>query len=105
MGSGSLNVLSTPSMLALMERAANELVNRHLPLEQTSVGTSLNVEHKAATPIGLTLRAEAELIAIDGRKLTFKVRAFDEREEIGAGMHERFIVNRKKFQTKADDKR
>ena len=105
MGSGSLNVLSTPSMLALMERAANELVNRHLPLEQTSVGTSLNVEHKAATPIGLTFRAEAELIAIDGRKLTFKVRAFDEREEIGSGTHERFIVNRKKFQSKADDKR
>ena len=102
--SGSLKVLSTPSMVALMEQAAAELVDRNLPSEQTSVGISLNIEHKAATPIGLKLRAEAELIEINGRKLKFKVRAFDEREEIGSGTHERFIVNREKFQSKADGK-
>ena len=105
MGSGSLKVLSTPSMSALMERAASELVDQCLPSGQTSVGISLNIEHKAATPIGLTIRAEAELIGIEGRKLKFKVRAFDEHEEIGAGMHERFIVDREKFQSKADGKR
>ena len=103
--SGSLNVLSTPSMIALMEQAAAELVDRNLPSEQTSVGISLNIKHKAATPIGLKLRAEAELTEIDGRKLKFNVRAFDEREEIGSGTHERFIVDRKKFQAKADGKK
>ena len=104
-GSGSLRVLSTPSMLALMERAASELVDRHLPPEQTSVGIALNVKHTAATPIGLKLRAEATITSLDGRKINFDVRAFDEREEIGSGTHERFIVNRIKFQSKADGKR
>ena len=104
-GSGSLRVLSTPSMLALMERAASELVERHLPSEQTSVGIALNVKHTAATPIGLKLRAEALITALDGRKIIFEVRAFDEREEIGSGTHERFIVDRIKFQSKADGKR
>ena len=102
MGSGSLKVLSTPSMIALMERAASELVDQNLPSEQTSVGISLNVKHTAATPIGLKLRAEALITSIDGRKIIFEVRAFDERKEIGSGTHERFIVDRKKFQAKAD---
>lgn len=105
MGSGSLRVLSTPSMIALMERAASELVDRNLPSEKTSVGISLNVKHTAATPIGLKLRAEATITSIDGRKIIFDVRAFDEREEIGSGTHERFIVDRIKFQSKADGKR
>lgn len=104
-GSGSLKVLATPMMIALMERAASELVDRHLPSEQTSVGISIEVKHIAATPIGLTLRAEAELVSIEGRKLGFNVRAFDEREEIGVGTHERFIVDREKFQSKADGKK
>ena len=105
MGSGSLKVLSTPSMIALMERAASELVDQNLPSEQTSVGISLNVKHTAATPIGLKLRAEALITSIDGRKIIFEVRAFDERKEIGSGTHERFIVDRKKFQAKADANR
>ncbi len=105
MGSGSLKVLSTPSMIALMEQAASELVDRNLPADRTSVGISLNVKHIAATPIGLKLRAEATITSIDGRKIIFDVRAFDEREEIGRGTHERFIVDRKNFQSKADGKR
>ena len=105
MGSGSLNVLATPSMIALMERAASELIDRNLPPERTSVGISINVKHTAATPIGLELRAEAIITAIDGRKIIFDVRAFDEREEIGSGTHERFVVDRAKFQSKADGKR
>ena len=105
MGSGSLKVLATPSMIALMEQAASELVDRNLPADRTSVGISLNVKHIAATPIGLKLRAEATITSIDGRKIIFDVRAFDEREEIGSGAHERFIVDRKKFQSKADGKR
>ncbi len=104
MGSGSLKVLATPSMIALMERAASELVDENLSSEQTSVGISLNVKHIAATPIGLKLRAEATITSIEGRKIIFDVRAFDEREEIGSGTHERFIVDRKKFQSKADGK-
>ena len=97
MKSGSLKVLSTPSMIALMEQA--------VPADKTSVGISIKIKHQAATPIGLKLRAEAVIIAVDGRKIIFEVKAFDEREEIGNGIHERFIVDRKKFQSKADGKK
>ena len=103
-GSGSLKVLATPKMLALMEKAAADLVEKNLPNEITSVGTSINVSHIAPTPVGLEIRAEAELIEIEGRKLIFEVEAYDSVEKIGFGRHERFIVDRKKFQTKADKK-
>ncbi len=105
MKSGSLKVLSTPAMIALMEQAATELVDRNVPADQTSVGISIKVKHNAPTPIGLKLRAEASIIAVDGRKIIFEVKAFDERKEIGEGIHERFIVDRKKFQSKADGKK
>ena len=104
MKSGSLRVLATPAMIALMEQAASELLDRKLPADRTSVGISLNVKHTAATPIGLKIRADATITSIDGRKIIFEVRAFDEREEIGRGTHERFVVDRKKFQSKADGK-
>lgn len=104
MKSGSLKVLSTPAMIALMEQAATELVDQNVPADQTSVGISINVKHNAPTPIGLKLRAEASIIDVDGRKIIFEVKAFDERGEIGEGIHERFIVDRKKFQSKADKK-
>ena len=104
MKSGSLKVLATPAMLCLMEQAAAELVEKNLPDDSTRVGISISVEHKAPTPIGLTVKAEATVTNIDGRKISFEVKAFDGIDEIGSGTHERFIVNKEKFQNKADIK-
>ena len=103
-GSGSLKVLATPKIIALIEKAAAELVEKNLSPELTSVGISVNFEHTAPTPVGMKISAEVEILEIDGRKIIFKVAAFDEVGEIGRGKHERFIVNREKFQSKADSK-
>ena len=102
MKSGSLKVLATPKIICLVEEAASTLAEKFLPSEYTSVGTNLNVNHIAPTPIGMKVRAEVELTEVDGRKLIFKVSAVDEVGEIFNGTHERFIVNREKFQAKAN---
>ena len=103
-GSGSLKVLATPKLIALVEKAAAELVEENLSQELTSVGISVNFEHTAPTPVGMKIFAEVEVAEVDGRKIIFDVATFDERGEIGRGRHERFIVNREKFQAKADAK-
>ena len=103
-GSGSLKVLATPKMIALMEKSAADLAEKILPEDFTSVGISLNIQHTAPTPVNMKFFAQAEIIAVDGRKIIFEVAANDERGEIGRGTHERFIVDRKKFQAKADSK-
>ena len=105
MGSGSLPVYATPAMTCLMEKAAAELAEECLPEEWTSVGIALDVQHKAATPVGMNVRAEAEVTAVDGRKIVFAVRAFDGKEEIGSGTHQRFAVLREKFLAKAQGKK
>ena len=104
LGSGSLKVFATPAMIRLIEQAAAELVDKNLPPEMTSVGTALNIKHTAPTPIGMNVRADVKIISVDGRKIIFEVAAHDARGEIGRGSHERFIVDRKKFQSKADAK-
>ena len=104
MGSGSLPVYATPAMTCLMEKAATEAVERFMPEGWTTVGISLHAAHTAATPVGLTVRAEAEVTAVEGRKLVFTVRAFDDKEEIGVGTHERFAVAKEKFLAKAAGK-
>ena len=104
LGSGSLKVFATPAMIRLIEIAAAELVEKNLPPELTSVGISLDIKHTAPTPLNLKVRADVKIILVDGRKVTFDVATFDERGEIGSGTHERFIVDRKKFQSKADAK-
>ncbi|WP_027405811.1 thioesterase family protein [Anaerovibrio sp. RM50] len=104
MGSGSLEVYATPAMTCLMEKAATEALEPLLADGWTTVGISLDVQHKAATPIGLSVRAEAEVTAVDGRKITFSVKAFDDKEEIGSGTHERFAVMKEKFMGKASGK-
>ena len=101
MGSGLLPVFATPAMLALMEQAAASSVQPFLPEGQGTVGTRLSVSHLAATPIGLTVRAESELIAIDRRKLRFSVRAWAGEELIGEGEHERFVIDNARFLEKA----
>ena len=97
MGSGDCPVFATPAMVALMEEAASHSVAPFLNEGETTVGTQLNIRHSAATALGRTVRAESELIQVDGRKLMFKVRAYDEAGEIGSGEHERAVVNREKF--------
>lgn len=104
MGSGSLDVYATPAMTCLMEKAATEALEPLLSDGWTTVGISLNVQHKAATPLGLGVRAEAEVTAVDGRRITFEVKAFDDKEEIGSGTHERFAVMKEKFMDKATTK-
>lgn len=99
-GSGSIAVFATPSMIMLMEKAALTAVENGLPEGFTTVGTFLNVSHTAATPVGMKVRAVAELVGIEERKLLFRVEAFDEVEKIGGGSHERYIVNTEKFLSK-----
>ena len=103
-GSGSLLVYATPCMVALMEGAACEAIQDALSDSQTTVGTELNIQHISATPVGLEVRAEAEVIAVEGKVITFEVKAFDEAGEIGKGIHKRVIVNTQKFLEKAYDK-
>ena len=100
-GSGDLLVYATPCMAALMEGAACEAIAECLQEGQSSVGTSLNIAHTSATPVGLEVRAEAEVTAVEGKVITFAVRAFDEAGEIGSGTHTRVIVNSQKFLEKA----
>ena len=104
-GSGSLPVYATPAMAALMERAAAELCAAGCPEGWTTVGTEIAIRHKAATPVGLTVRAVAEVTAVDGRAVSLKVTAYDAREEIGAGTHTRLAVAAEKFMAKAEGKK
>lgn len=103
-GSGDLLVYATPCMVALMEGAACEAIADCLSDTQTTVGTALNIEHLSATPVGLEVRAEAEVTAVEGKVITFEVRAFDEAGEIGKGTHKRVLVNSQKFLEKAYSK-
>lgn len=96
-GSGSLLVYATPCMVALMEGAACEAIGAALSEDKTSVGTELNICHVSATPVGLEVRAQAEVTAVDGKIITFKVTAFDEAGMIGEGTHKRCIVSSQRF--------
>ena len=100
MGSGSLHVFATPSMIALMEQAACNAVAACLDEESTSVGTLVNITHDAATGMGKKVTVTATLTAVEGRKLVFEITAADEDKQIGKGTHERFIVNKEKFMAK-----
>ena len=104
-GSGLLPVLATPAMAAMMEQAAAGALEEFLPEGWTSVGISLNIEHTSATPLGMNFRAEAEVTAVEGRKILFDVRAYDDAGEIGRGTHARFAVESEPFLTKAAKKR
>ena len=103
-GSGSLLVYATPCMVALMEGAACEAIADALSDEKTSVGTELNISHLSATPIGLEVRAEAEVTEVDGNAVTFRVTAYDEKGKIGEGTHKRFVVTSQRFLDKTYSK-
>jgi fluoroacetyl-CoA thioesterase len=96
-GAGGVEVFGTPMMVALMENAAWGAVSRDLDKGDVTVGTLVNVSHLAATPLGQQVRAIAELIEIDGRRLVFRVEAYDEKRKIGEGQHERYVVNLERF--------
>lgn len=104
-GSGDQLVFATPWMIGLMEEAAQTSVLPYLEEGQATVGTHLDVSHDAATPIGMKVWAESELIAVEGRKLVFNVSAYDECGLIGKGTHERFIINKEKFMARVEAKK
>ena len=96
-GSGSLLVYATPCMVALMEGAACEAINSALPDDKTSVGIELSIKHTSATPVGLEVTAYAEVTAVEGPIITFRVTAEDESGPIGEGTHKRAIISTQRF--------
>ena len=103
-GSGSLLVYATPCMVALMEGAACESIAPFLADGESSVGTMMQLNHISATPVGMEVRAESEVTAVEGRKVTFSIKAYDAVGEIGNAIHERFIVKADRFLEKTYDK-
>lgn len=103
-GSGSVEVLATPIMLAIMEEAAAKCLQEFLDDEMTSVGVAISSTHIAATPCGMNATAKATITAVDGKRVDFSIEAFDDREKIGEGTHSRVIVNREKFIQRANSK-
>lgn len=100
MKSGSLPVLATPFMVALMEQAASELCDKYIEEGLSTVGTALNIQHLAPTAVGAKVRAVATVTEYDGRKICFDVEAYDEAGLIGKGTHERFTIKIDKFMQK-----
>lgn len=96
-GSGRIAVLATPVMINVIEAAALAAAEHLLPPGHQSLGIHLDVRHVAATPVGLKVTATAEVVAVEGRTITFKVVARDDREEIGGGTHDRVVVNVERF--------
>ena len=103
-GSGGVKVFATPMMVGVMENAALQAVDPHLPEGYATVGTHLDVKHLAATPVGMEVRAEAELIEMEGKRLKFHVIAYDEKEIIGEGFHSRYIIHLEKFMSTVNGK-
>lgn len=103
-GSGLVDVLATPMMISLVERTCNESVLSHLDEGQGTVGTLVNVTHTAATPIGMRVWCDSELVDVDRRRLVFHVKAYDACGLIGEGTHERFIIDTAKFTAKVKEK-
>ncbi|MGC1677847.1 MAG: thioesterase family protein [Candidatus Binataceae bacterium] len=97
-------VLSTPTMVSMMEMAAMDAMRGYLEPGESSVGMSIDVQHMAATPPGHRVRAEAEVVKCEGRRLEFKVRAFDETEQIGSGTHRRAAIDAAKFSERLKQK-
>jgi fluoroacetyl-CoA thioesterase len=103
-GSGLVPVYSTPSLVGLMESAAVRALEGLLQPGQTSVGAHIDVRHLAATPVGMRVRARAELLSVEGRKLVYKIQAWDEIELIGEASHERFVIDEARFVSKVNQK-
>jgi fluoroacetyl-CoA thioesterase len=100
--SGLVNAYATPAMIALMENASVSAIQKCLAKGQTSVGLEINVKHIAATPVGMRVRARAEVLAVNERRVTFKIEAWDAKEKIGEGTHTRFLVDSARFKEKVE---
>lgn len=103
-GSGMLRVFASPCMVALMEGAACEALEGCLNEDQSTVGTELSIRHLSATPVGMEVKAEATVTAVEGKTITFSLEAFDESGRIGEGTHKRVIVSSQRFLDKAYSK-
>ncbi len=103
-GNKGVDVLGTPMLLQLVEQAAMQCVASFLTPDEITLGTHVDLAHIAATPVGLIVRTEVEVIGFDGRRIEFAFSAFDEREKIAEGTHERYIVERPKFLERLEDK-
>jgi predicted thioesterase len=103
-GSNLPSVLSTPRLISLMETTAHQALTPFLSDGQSSVGAAVNIKHMAATPVGMRVRFRLELVAVDGRKLTFKVEAWDAIEKIAEGDHERYIIELDRFASRVEKK-
>lgn len=103
-GSGGVKVFATPMMIGLMEKAALKAVDEHLGEGFATVGTIVHAKHLAATPVGMKVKAVAVLKNIEGKKLSFDIEAYDEREKIGEGTHERYIIELAKFLKRTEEK-
>jgi fluoroacetyl-CoA thioesterase len=97
-------VMSTPAMIAMMEMAAMNAIKQYLEPGESSVGMSIDVQHSAPTPPGHRVRAEAEVIAVEGRRLELAVRAFDDVEQVGSGTHRRAVIDAAKFNDRLKSK-
>jgi len=104
LGSGNVAVLATPRMIALMEKASVKAVDHLLSPGQATVGSEIRVRHLAATPQGIEVKVYSELVEVEGRRLTFKVEAFDAREKVGEGVHIRYIIDLDRFREKVKAK-
>ncbi len=103
--SGTLDVFATPAMVALMEETAMESVAAYLDEGTATVGTKLDISHLAASPLGAHIRCESTLVEVDGRRLVFELKAWDDAELIGEGRHERFIILSERFMGKVNAKK
>ena len=105
MGSGALEVFATPALVALAEKTCWTSIQEALEPGQGTVGTELNLQHTAPTPLGMTVHCESTLTEINGRSLTFAVKLWDDKGTVGEGTHKRFIIDNDRFQAKANSKR
>lgn len=103
-GSGSLRVLATPSMIGFMERISHQLLTGCLPEGYSSVGAVVDVRHLAPTPLGWTVRVTSEVIEVDGRKVTLAVEAWDDQEMVGEGRHQRVVIDLNRFLQRVEAK-
>lgn len=105
MGSGTLEVFATPALVALAEKTCWQSVAPHLEEGCSTVGTRMELDHSAPTPLGMTVICESELVEVDGRRLVFQVRMRDKTGPVGCGVHQRFIIQNEKFMKKAQAKK
>ena len=103
-GNKGVDVLSTPMLIQLIEAAAVHCLGPALGPDDVTLGSHIDVEHLAPTPVGFIVRTEVEVIAVDGRRIQFAVAAFDEREKVAEGTHERYLLERSKFRARIEDK-